>query len=86
MLKEFLNRPRIGYFSMEIAVPPEVPTYSGGLDILAGDTLRTATDLDLPMIAVSLVSHCRHEGCILQNGSLYNSHRMMRRYASEAYL
>jgi starch phosphorylase len=56
MLKAFLDHPRIGYFSMEIAVRPEIPTYSGGLGILAGDTLRTAADLELPMVAVTLVS------------------------------
>ncbi|HSP54671.1 MAG TPA: alpha-glucan family phosphorylase, partial [Dehalococcoidia bacterium] len=46
---------RIAYFSMEIAVDPAVPTYSGGLGILAGDTLRAAADLGLPMVAVSLL-------------------------------
>lgn len=39
---------------MEIALAPEVPTYSGGLGILAGDTLRSAADLSVPMVAVSL--------------------------------
>ena len=34
------NAPRISYFSMEIALEPDIPTYSGGLGILAGDTLR----------------------------------------------
>ncbi len=46
---------RIAYFSMEIAVDPAVPTYSGGLGILAGDALRAAADLGLPMVAVSLL-------------------------------
>ena len=45
--------PRIAYFSMEIAFDPAVPTYSGGLGILAGDTLRAAADLGVPMVAVS---------------------------------
>jgi len=45
----------IAYFSMEIALRPEIPTYSGGLGILAGDTLRSAADLGLPMAAVSLI-------------------------------
>ena len=35
---------RIAYFSMEIAVDPAMPTYSSDLDILAGDTLRAATE------------------------------------------
>jgi starch phosphorylase len=46
---------RIAYFSMEIALSPELPTYSGGLGMLAGDTLRSAADTAAPMVAVSLV-------------------------------
>ena len=57
MLDEFIHEPRVAYFSMEIALRNEIPTYAGGLGMLAGDTLRSATDLDLPMVAVSLVSH-----------------------------
>jgi starch phosphorylase len=45
----------IAYFSMEIALSPAVPTYSGGLGMLAGDTLRSAADTGAPMVAVSLV-------------------------------
>jgi hypothetical protein len=41
---------------MEIAVDANVPTYSGGLGILAGDTLRSAADLHLPMVAVTLLA------------------------------
>jgi glycogen phosphorylase len=44
----------IAYFSMEIALDPAVPTYSGGLGMLAGDTLRSAADTGAPMVAVSL--------------------------------
>jgi glycogen phosphorylase len=40
-----LNDSRVAYFSMEIALNPAMPTYSGGLGILAGDTLRSAADL-----------------------------------------
>jgi starch phosphorylase len=40
---------------MEIALDPEVPTYSGGLGVLAGDTIRSAADLKLPMVAISLL-------------------------------
>src|SRR5438067_7695748 len=46
--------PRIAYFSMEIALEPNMPTYSGGLGILAGDTLRSAADLGAPVVAVTL--------------------------------
>jgi glycogen phosphorylase len=44
----------VAYFSMEIAVVPEFPTYSGGLGVLAGDTLRSAADMGLPLAAVTL--------------------------------
>ena len=50
--------PRIGsvaYFSMDVAVDSQIPTYSGGLGVLAGDTLRSAADLEIPMVAVSLI-------------------------------
>ncbi len=53
---EFIHEPRIAYFSMEIALRNEIPTYSGGLGVLAGDTIRTAADMELPMVAVTLVS------------------------------
>ena len=45
----------IAYFSMEIAILPSMPTYSGGLGILAGDTLRSAADAGLNLKAVTLV-------------------------------
>jgi glycogen phosphorylase len=58
---------------MEVALNPAMPTYSGGLGILAGDTLRSAADLGVPMVAISLLhrkgyfhqrldeSGCQHE-------------------------
>jgi glycogen phosphorylase len=56
MVDEFLQEPRVAYFSMEIALRSEIPTYAGGLGVLAGDTLRSAADLALPLVAVTLVS------------------------------
>lgn len=53
---DFLNKRRVGYFSMEIALRSEIPTYAGGLGVLAGDTLRTAADLEIPIVGVTLVS------------------------------
>jgi starch phosphorylase len=47
--------PTIAYFSMEIALDPDMPTYSGGLGMLAGDTLRSAADLGVALVAVTLV-------------------------------
>src|SRR5665213_2641220 len=49
------KRIQIAYFSMEIAVAPNIPTYSGGLGVLAGDTLRSAADTGLPLLAVTLL-------------------------------
>jgi starch phosphorylase len=56
MPDRFTQEPRIAYFSMEIAIQNEIPTYSGGLGVLAGDTMNTCADLDLPIVAVTLVS------------------------------
>jgi glycogen phosphorylase len=46
---------RIAYFSMEVGVDPRMPIYSGGLGILAGDTLRSCADLKVPVVGVSLL-------------------------------
>src|SRR5215470_16544482 len=40
---------------MEIALENAMPSYSGGLGVLAGDTIRAAADLKLPMVAISLL-------------------------------
>ena len=45
----------VAYFSMEIAINPAMPTYSGGLGVLAGDTLRSAADLGIPLVAFTLL-------------------------------
>ena len=45
----------VAYFSMEIALENAMPSYSGGLGVLAGDTIRAAADIRLPMVAVSLL-------------------------------
>ncbi|MEK6744321.1 MAG: alpha-glucan family phosphorylase [Nitrospirota bacterium] len=55
-LHEFTTEPMIAYFSMEIGVKNDIPTYSGGLGILAGDTIKSAADLKLPVVAVTLIS------------------------------
>ncbi|MGA2650633.1 MAG: alpha-glucan family phosphorylase [Terracidiphilus sp.] len=46
---------QVAYFSMEIAINPGMPTYSGGLGVLAGDTLRSAADLGVPLVAFTLL-------------------------------
>lgn len=45
----------IAYFSMEIGLVEAMPTYAGGLGILAGDTVRSAADLGIRMVAVTLL-------------------------------
>jgi len=52
----YLRATRIAYLTMEIGIRPEMHTYSGGLGILAGDAARTAADLGLPMVFVTLAS------------------------------
>lgn len=47
--------PAVAYFSMEIALEPHIPTYAGGLGVLAGDILCSAADLEVPMAAVTLL-------------------------------
>jgi starch phosphorylase len=49
------NDRAIAYFTMEIALEPGMPTYSGGLGALAGDTIRSAADLKVPIVAVCLL-------------------------------
>jgi len=50
-----MNGNGIAYFSMEIALESEMQTYSGGLGILAGDTIRSAADLQVPVVAITLL-------------------------------
>lgn len=47
---------RVAYFSMEVALNPMIPTYSGGLGVLAGDTLKSCADLRVPVVGLTLVS------------------------------
>jgi glycogen phosphorylase len=51
----FPHSGQVAYFSMEIAIHPSMPTYSGGLGVLAGDTLRSAADLGVPIVAFTLL-------------------------------
>lgn len=45
----------IAYFSMEVALESDLSTYSGGLGVLAGDTLRAAADMGLPVCGVTML-------------------------------
>ena len=46
---------RVAYFSMEIALEVAIPTYSGGLGILAGDMVRACADLNVPIVGLSIL-------------------------------
>jgi len=51
----YLQLGNVAYFSMDVAIDSHIPTYSGGLGILAGDMLRSAADMEIPMIGISLL-------------------------------
>ncbi|MDR1966028.1 MAG: alpha-glucan family phosphorylase [Synergistaceae bacterium] len=58
MMSTFERNPifrSVGYFSMEIGISPHLPTYSGGLGILAGDILKSVADLGVPAVGVTLL-------------------------------
>jgi len=72
----------VAYFSMEIAINPAMPTYSGGLGVLAGDTLRSAADLGVPLVAFTLAhrkgyfqQHLDARGVQSEEVQLWNLHR-----------
>jgi len=54
--RHFFEDPKIAYFSMEIGITNGIPTYSGGLGVLAGDIVKASADLKLQMVALTLVS------------------------------
>jgi len=67
-LERYLTEPRwyqaqegypaaVAYFSMEFGVTEALPIYSGGLGVLAGDHLKAASDLGVPLVAVGLLYH-----------------------------
>jgi glycogen phosphorylase len=50
----------VAYFTMEIGLDASIPTYAGGLGVLAGDTVRSAADLEIPMVVVTLLHRRGH--------------------------
>jgi glycogen phosphorylase len=54
-MQRILTIRTVAYFSVEIALGPGIPTYSGGLGVLAGDTLLSAADMGVPMVGVTLL-------------------------------
>lgn len=56
MIQKFTSQSMYAYFSMEIGIRSDMLTYSGGLGVLAGDTVKSAADLNLPMVAVTILT------------------------------
>ncbi|MBM3248045.1 MAG: alpha-glucan family phosphorylase [Candidatus Omnitrophica bacterium] len=56
MNKQDLGKRKIAYFTMEVGFDPKMATYSGGLGVLAGDTLKSCADLGVSLIAVTLLN------------------------------
>jgi glucan phosphorylase len=73
-MRSFIEGPRVAYFSMEIGVNSDMPTYSGGLGVLAGDYEERDSRIGMMRSSIGKVAY--H----------FNTHRMMRRYATYAYL
>ncbi len=48
---------KVAYFSMEIAIENDIKSYAGGLGVLAGDTLKSAADLKMPMLGITLFNN-----------------------------
>ncbi len=53
--KRFSEKPLIAYFSAEFGIAESLPIYSGGLGVLAGDHLKSASDLGVPLVGVGLL-------------------------------
>ena len=64
----------VAYFSMEVGLDARIPTYAGGLGVLAGDTLRSAADLGVPMVCVTLLHRKLGNNCNLYLGTLLLAH------------
>lgn len=52
------GRPLVAYFCAEFAVHESLPQYSGGLGVLAGDHVKAASDLGIPLVGVGLLYRC----------------------------
>lgn len=48
---------KVAYFSMEFALHPDIPNFAGGLGVLAADLMKSAADLELPVVGMSLIYH-----------------------------
>lgn len=77
MIDDYLQSARIACFSMEVALRGDITAYAHDPGILAGFTVRWTDQCAWGMV---------RRGTITKNAALFNSHRMMRRYTTDAYL
>src|SRR5690606_26613804 len=83
--------PRVAYFCMEYGLSPRLPLYAGGLGILAGDLIKSAHDLQLPLTAVGILwregyseQHLDHEGRPYDTAVTWNPHERLNGHLIEA--
>lgn len=83
--------PRVAYFCMEYGLSPRLPLYAGGLGILAGDLIKSAHDLQLPLTAVGILwregyseQHLDHEGRPYDTAVTWNPHERLNGHLTEA--
>ncbi len=67
-IPKHMDKEYIAYFSMEIGISHSMPTYAGGLGILAGDLLKAFADLKIPVVGVTLLNEKGYLKQILNNG------------------
>ena len=86
------NSAKIAYFSMEIALDNQIKSYAGGLGVLAGDTLKSAADLKIPMVGLTLLNrHGYFKQIINSRGEQeelpdkYN-YRQLKKIAAQTYI
>ncbi len=73
----------VGYFSLEFGIHESLPLYSGGLGILAGDHLKSATDLGLPLVGMGLAyqygyfrQYLNHDGWQMEDYAVNDFYNM----------
>lgn len=54
-IEKMRGKEAVAYFSMEYGLKDALPLYSGGLGVLAGDSLKSASDLHIPMISIGIL-------------------------------
>ncbi len=83
----------IAYFSMEIGLDEKMCTYSGGLGVLAGDTIKSAADLNVPLVAITLLyqkgyfhQRLKQDGWQLEEPALWNFNKLLKEEASRVFV